>query len=375
MCPAPLRGVSGGAGAVRKEPMAKITSNLRATSFDVAALAGVSQSAVSRAFTPGASISEKKRQAILEAARKLAYVPNSIASSLTTKRTNIVAIILGNMENPFYIHVLNCFIARLQAQGMQVLSFGVEKGGDSDEAIMRVLRYQVDGVILTSAQLSTRMTSMCHDRGIPIVLFNRNIPGSDAAGVWCDNETGGRVLAETFLQAGARSFLMLKGDPRGSTSQDRVRGFVERLLEAGVPRSAMIQIDGGSTYHAARRAVEEQFAGPQPKVPDAVFGVNDIMAMGAMDALRLKLGLRIPEDVMVAGFDDIPESRWSSYRLTTFCQPVSEMVEEALTLLTLESPGAVVPPGAGREVKGHLVWRDTIPGPRPANARQEDAAP
>src|ERR1700729_2037680 len=95
----------------------------RATSFDVAALAGVSQSAVSRAFTPGSSIADDTRERVIEAARKLNYVPNSIASSLTTKRTNIVAVILGNMGNPFYVHVLHAFSQRLQQQGRQVLTF------------------------------------------------------------------------------------------------------------------------------------------------------------------------------------------------------------------------------------------------------------
>jgi DNA-binding LacI/PurR family transcriptional regulator len=100
--------------------MARTTN--RATSFDVAALAGVSQSAVSRAFTPGSSIAEETRQKVLEAARKLAYVPNSIASSLTTKRSNIVALILGDMNNPFYVHTLHAFSRRLQEQGRQVLN-------------------------------------------------------------------------------------------------------------------------------------------------------------------------------------------------------------------------------------------------------------
>ena len=102
--------------------------------------------------------------------------PNSIASSLTTKRTNIVALILGNLANPFYVLALHEFSRKLQACGRQVLIFTVEPGAESDEAIMRALQYQIDGVILTSAQLSTRMTAICHERGIPIVLFNRYIP-------------------------------------------------------------------------------------------------------------------------------------------------------------------------------------------------------
>jgi DNA-binding LacI/PurR family transcriptional regulator len=333
----------------------------RATSFDVAALAGVSQSAVSRAFTPGSSIAEEKRKKILEAARKLNYVPNSIASSLTTKRSNIVAVILGNMGNPFYVHVLRAFIDRLQQQGRQILTFTVGNGADSDEVLMRVLRYQVDGIILTSAQLSTRMTSICHERGIPIVLFNRYIPGSDASGVRCDNAGGGRLMAEAFLAAGARTFAMIKGDPKGTTSQDRVRGFRERLIERGIMPADIRELEGQSTYDGAYSATLNEYRSDRQKLPDAIFGINDTMAMGAMDALRQRLGLRIPEDVMIGGFDDIPEGRRFPYQLTTVRQPIEPMVDETLAILHLDEPTRPIEPGIDRQVPGRLIWRQTIP--------------
>ncbi|MGN7871248.1 LacI family DNA-binding transcriptional regulator [Paracoccus sp. 22332] len=333
----------------------------RVTSLDVAALAGVSQSAVSRAFTPGSSISPAKRELILAAARKLNYVPNSIASSLTTRRTNMVAVILGNLDNPFYVLVLKSLIEALQARGTQILTFTVPNGGSSDNALMRVLRYQVDGIILTSAQLSTRMTSMCHDRGIPVVLFNRYIPGSDASGVRCDNAGGGRLMAEALLLAGARSFAVLKGDPKGTTSQDRLQGFAERLLEEGIPRSRILELEGQSVYDGAHAATLQAFRDEKKPIPDAIFGINDTMAMGAMDALRGHMGVTIPQDVMFGGFDNIDEAdRWP-YRLTTISQPAREMVDETLKLLDLDNPGAEIEPGIDIKVPGKLIWRDTIP--------------
>jgi DNA-binding LacI/PurR family transcriptional regulator len=340
--------------------MRKISA--RSTSFDVAALAGVSQSAVSRAFKAGSSIADDKRERVLEAARKLNYVPNTIASSLTTKRTNIVALILGNLANPFYVHVLHAFSRRLQEEGRQVLTFTVEPGADSDDAIMRVLQYQVDGVILTAAQLSTRMTGICHERGIPIVLFNRYIPGSDASGVRCDNEAGGRLMAEAFLAAGARSFAMLTGDPRGTTSGDRARGFVERLLEEGFKRADIRAIEGNSSYDGAFTATCRSFGDPET-LPDALFGINDIMAMGAMDALRERLGVSVPGRIMVGGFDDIPEARRLPYRLTTVRQPINRMVAEALSILHLDEPQRPIERSIDRPIAGHLIWRKTIPLP------------
>src|SRR5689334_564617 len=247
----------------------------RSTSFDVAALAGASQASVSRAFNTGSSITEETRQRVLDAARKLNYVPNSIASSLTTKRTNIVALIVGNLGNPFYVHVLHRFSQKLQAQGRQVLTFTVDPGAESDEAILHLLKYQVDGVVLAAAQLSTRMTSICHERGIPIVLFNRYIPGSDASGVRCDNAAGGRLIAEAFLKAGAKSFAMLTGDPKGTTSADRVRGFVDRLLEDGIKRSDIVTVEGNSSYDAAFNATISLMSDKNRSRPDALFGIND----------------------------------------------------------------------------------------------------
>lgn len=341
-----------------------IRPRTRATSFDVAALAGVSQSAVSRAFTPGSSLAEEKRLRIIEAARKLNYVPNSIARSLTTQRSNIVAVILGNTANPFYLQVLEAFMHRLQAEGRQVLTFTVENGGESDEAILRVLRYQVDGVILTSAQLSTRMVSLCHDRGIPVVLFNRYIPGSDASGVRCANADGGRQIATAFLAAGARSFAMIKGDPKGTTSQDRARGFVDRLMEAGIGRDAIAELEGHSVYDGAHEAVVREFRDGRTKIPDAIFGINDIMAMGAMDALRQRFSLKVPDDVMIGGFDDIAEARRFPYRLTTVRQPIGQMVDETLAILHLDEPHRPIEPGRDVVVPGRLIWRRSIPAPR-----------
>jgi DNA-binding LacI/PurR family transcriptional regulator len=352
--------------------MASKRRSTRSTSFDVAALAGVSQSAVSRAFSPGSSLADAKRQRILEAARKLDYVPNLIASSLTTRRSNIVAVILGNLANPFYVTVLDTMVRRLQADGRQVLTFTVDKGAEADEALLRVLRYQVDGVILTAAQLSTRMTSLCHDRGIPIALFNRYIPGSGASCVRCDNVGGGRRVAEAFLAAGASSFAVVLGDPRGTTSADRARGLSDRLVEAGISRAAIRIIEGASTYDSAYAAAHATWR--REPLPDAIFAVNDIMAMGAMDALRQRLGVRIPEDVMIAGFDDIPDARRTPYRLTTMRQPVEDMVEETLAILRLDDPEDEIAAGVDRVLPARLVWRDTIrPRAAPPPSRGEPA--
>jgi DNA-binding LacI/PurR family transcriptional regulator len=333
----------------------------RATSFDVAALAGVSQSAVSRAFSARSSIAPETRARVLEAARRLDYVPNGIASSLTTKRTNIVAVIVGDMANPFYVQALQRICRELQRLGRQVLVFTVDPGTSADEVMRRVLKYQVDGVLLTSAQLSMRMTGLSLDRGIPIVLFNRYVPGQEAACVRCDNAHGGGLIAEAFLAADIRRYAMITGDPGGATSQDRVRGFVERLAQEGVARADIAEERGHATYDGGAAAALTLFAGRRRDWPDAVFCINDIMALGAMDVLRYRLGAVIPRDIAVAGFDDIPEAGRLAYQLTTVAQPVDAMVAEALALLHLDEPHRPIAREIDRPIPGRLITRATLP--------------
>jgi DNA-binding LacI/PurR family transcriptional regulator len=341
----------------------------RVTSFDVAALAGVSQSSVSRAFSHRSNIADETQKKIFEAARKLNYVPNSIASSLTTKRSYIIALIVGDLENPFYVRMLHAFSERLQKQGRQILAFTAGPDADTDAVMMRVLRYQVDGIIVTSAKLSMRMTGLSHERGIPVIFFNRYVPGSDASCVRCDNVAGGRVIAESFLAAGARTFSMITGEHRATTSQDRARGFTERLQEAGIHPRDIESAEGHSTYAGGATAAEHLLRHRRGPLPDALFCINDIMALGAIDVIKHSFGLSVPEDLMVGGFDNIPEGARLPYQLTTVEQPLDAMIGETLKLLHLDDPSPHIELGVDRAIPGELIWRKTIPGNGRAPAR------
>jgi DNA-binding LacI/PurR family transcriptional regulator len=329
----------------------------RATSLDVAALARVSQATVSRAFAGSSSITPETRARVLAAARQLNYVPNSIASSLSTSRTGIVAVILGDLTNPFYVSAFSRFSRTLQAAGRQILAFTVDPGIDADEVMLRVLRYQVDGVILTAAQLSMRMTGLSLDRGIPIVLFNRYVPGHESACVRCDNADGGRRMAELLLESGARSFGIIRGNNAATTSSDRVRGFRERLREAGIPDAACREADGFSTYEGGGRGAVSLLT-TRP-LPDALFCINDIMAIGAMDAIRQQLGLAVPEDLLLAGFDGIAEAARPAYAITTIEQPIEAMVEASVATLHLDEPERRINRGEDLAIPGQLVIRRT----------------
>ena len=170
-----------------------------------------------------------------------------------------------------------------------------------------------------------------------------------------------RTGQDAALAAGARSYAMIGGDANGTTSADRMRGFTERLLEAGIRRSDIIEEDGHSSYEGGAAAALTIFRDRSRPPPDALFGVNDIMCMGAIDALKHRLGMRIPDDLMVGGFDDIPEARRMPYQLTTVRQPINQMVEETLAILNLKDPNEPIPRGIDRPISGRLIWRHTIP--------------
>lgn len=334
---------------------------MRFTSNDVAKLAGVSQSTVSRAFKTDTSMAEETRQKVLSAAQKLSYVPNLFARGLTTQRSNIVAIVIGDLKNAFYTESLAAFSRELQRRGKHLLLFSVSEGAETDDAVRQILEYQVDGIILTAANASMRSAQLCLNRAIPVVTFNRYVPGLQVNSVYCDNIEGGRLITQALLKAGARSFAVIYGEKEATTNRDRLTGFHAALDQADISREKVRLVLGDYTYNGAHRATLEAFADGQRY--DAVLCLNDVMALGAIDALKHGIGLRIPEDVMVGGFDDIPEAARAPYDLTTIRQPMNEMVIEALDLLGL-GPEQLPSTAMMRILPGALILRGTTRPPR-----------
>jgi DNA-binding LacI/PurR family transcriptional regulator len=326
------------------------------TSLDVARLVGVSQSAVSRAFTEGGRVSKKTRERILKAAKEIGYVPNLHASSLITRRTGMIALIMGDITNPFYPEVLETFARRLQSAGKRVMLLRLSRDEPIDWALPHVLQYQVDGIIIATAMPGQSVRELCARAHAPVVLFNRAVSGVPVDAVCCDNSAGGRIVADILLDSGHKRFGFIAGLDGASTSGERERGFFERVLSrtGEIPSKA----HGDFTYEGGKRAALTLFV--PSRRPDALFVANDIMALGALDALRIQLGLRVPDDVSLVGFDDIAAAAWPTYGLTTFRQPIDRMVEETLRLLgerisnpnrepaTVLVPGRLIPRASAR---------------------------
>lgn len=328
--------------------------NKRVTSVDVARLAGVSQSAVSRAFSAGSSVSKRTRDKVLAAARELGYKPNALARSLITRRSNMIGVVMGEITNPFYPEVLKALTEKLQAQGLRLMLFSIPEGQDVDDVLPQVLEYRVDGLVITSASLSSAMARECAQLGTPVVLFNRNVRDRAANAVCCDNVEGGRLVANLLLDGGARRPAMITGRPDTSTSADREKGYCGRLEERGV--GAPARECGHFTYQGGYAAALRLLAAT-PR-PDAIFCANDIMALGALDASRVELGLRVPEEVSIIGFDDISPAAWPSHNLTTVRQRINKMIDTTVDMLSARI-GRPDLPGETSLVPGTLMVRGT----------------
>lgn len=329
------------------------------TSIDVAQLAGVSQSTVSRVFSPNANVSEAKRQRVFKAAAELGYLPNAIARSLTTQRTNIIGLVMANLTSPFYPYVLEKFLQRFQGLDKQVLLFTAAPNQDVDEIMPHILQHRVDALIVTSATLSSEMADECLRYGVPVILFNRYVYGSNANAVCSDNVEGGRQVANLLLDTGHQHIAYIAGQPNASTNSDREKGFTGRLHERGVTN--WLREEGDFFYQSGFEAAKRLLK--RDDRPDAIFCASDSMALGAMDAARYEFGLNIPDELSIIGFDDIPMSSWPSYQLTTIAQQVDEMIEITLSILLdkIENPDS---PPVINLVQGKLEIRASVRGLR-----------
>ncbi|MEO6623333.1 MAG: LacI family DNA-binding transcriptional regulator [Burkholderiaceae bacterium] len=310
------------------------------TSLDVARLAQVSQSAVSRAFTPGASVSDVTRAKVEDAARKLGYRPNAIARSLITRRSRIIGVVMSYLDNQFYPVVLEKISQRLQRDGYHVLLF-IADTREADTVLAEILQYQVDGLVLASTSLSSALALRCADAGIPVVLFNRTIRDSHStSSVTCDNYAGGKLAAQHLVDTGHQRIAYIAGMEDSSTNLDRERGFRDGLTERG--RRCFARAVGDYDFELAKTAAREMFAGDDASQrPDAVLVANDHMAIAVMDTLRIELGLRVPQDVSVVGFDNVRQAAWGSYQLTSVEQDADAMIEATARLLMDQMDGAV----------------------------------
>ena len=331
----------------------------KVTSLDVAKKIGVSQSAVSRVFTPGASVSNEMEGRVLKAANELGYRPNMLARSLNTGKSRIIGLVVSYLDNQFYPNVLESLSSKLQESGYHILIFIASNGTKNlDQVLNEILDYQVDGIIMASVELSSVISKKIDSAGIPVILLNRSLDNMRFSSVTSNNYNGGKQIANFLIKGGHRKISHIAGNEKASTQRDRETGFIDGLKETGV--DLFSREVGNFVLDEASSATRKMFSSKNS--PDAVFVANDHMAFAVMDVLRIELGLKIPEDVSVVGYDDVKISSWPSYDLTTVRQPINNMVDRTISLLISQLEGNI--PAKHIEVDAELIVRSSAKLPR-----------
>ncbi|MGV8988536.1 MAG: LacI family DNA-binding transcriptional regulator [Cypionkella sp.] len=331
-----------------KKPGASRTKPL--TSRELGAMIGVSQSAVSRAFTPGTSISPDLRERILQSARDYGYQPNAIASMLTTRRTNIVGIVVSDMVNPYYPALIEKLTQGLQRVGLQSLLFNITPGASIEDQLLAIRTYNVDAVVVISATVLSPQNLDWATEGRRLILLNR-LGHDDITSVACDNKAGAQTLVDHLDNIGRRRIGYVAGLTRSTIGMTRYGAFTSRLAELGM-RLVGTTSQEAYSYDAGWSGALDLL----PAKPDAIFFASDILALGGIDAMK-QAG--VAEDIAVVGFDDIPMAAWPSYSLTTYRQPIRAIVEKTVELLVAAAP----PPPQHHALPGELIIRNsTVPG-------------
>ena len=289
-----------------------------ATSMDVASLAGVSRSAVSRTFTPGAMVSKATRERVRAAADQLGYVPNALARMLISQRSRIVGVVVGTLTNPFRSAVLDRLVAELHAAGLLPALFQVTPDISVDDLLVAMRQYQPEAILITGFTPNAAAVDRLRKSGVRVVVVNRgHDPQVAAHFVSADHRAGAALVATRMISAGYTRPVVIGANRKQVTTRSREDGFLDGLAQVGMraARSVSAPLSYESGQAAGARLMGHQVH------PDAVFCLNDAVAFGFIDAARTLHGLEPGRDYGVCGFDDVAMCAWPPYRLSSVSQP------------------------------------------------------
>jgi DNA-binding LacI/PurR family transcriptional regulator len=259
---------------------------------------------------------------------------------MITGRTRIIGLVVAYLDNQFYPMAVERLSHALQDRGYHILVFMAGNATDKVPAVVQdLIDYRVDGIITASVAMSNDLTARLTALGIPVVNFNRGQDDPRLTDITSDNVAGARRATEFLIAGGHTRIAHIMGWQGASTGRDRATGFRDAMAASGLDPVAMV--DGMYDRDTAAALARELCAGPDR--PDAIFVGNDHMAFAVMDALRSDLGLLVPDDVSVVGYDDVPMAAWPAYALTTIRQPVNRMVAATVDALLGQIEGDATP--------------------------------
>jgi LacI family transcriptional regulator len=308
------------------------------TSRDVARLAGVSQPTVSRALRDSEKVSEDTKLRVREAARVLGYAPNAIGRALSVGRSTRVGLVVTDLDNQFYAHVISPMHRELERLGYELVL--ITESSESAPVADHVIANGLCGVVLATTTVDSVLPVRLQDRGIPFVYFNRTATGVKADSVTVDPEVGMRAAVEAVVAAGHRRVGALFGPRNTSTGEERESALRTLLEEHSLVIARRHARHGPFDFDAGHAGLTALLEDDEP--PTVVFCANDVVALGALNAAA-ELGVDVPGQVSLVGFDDLPTSRWALVQLSTVAYDLTGMSREAARMVVarVEEGGSV----------------------------------
>lgn len=300
-----------------------------ATIRDVAREASVSLGTTSRALNGHANVTDATRQRVLAAARKLNYVPHAGARSLTMRQSNAIGVVLPDLFGEFFSEIIRGIDSAAHPRGFQLLLSNMHGSAKETAAAIRTMRGRVDGLLVMSPHVDADFLSQNLPKGLPVVVMNGWIDGEAHASIVIDSFAGARMMVAHLVERGFRRIAHISGPAGNSDAEERLRGFREAVAEQLDDRDPIVltgNFDEKSGYEAGRIVAADS------RRIDAVFAANDMMAVGCMAALSAA-GLSVPDNIAVAGFDDVPIARYVTPALTTMRVHIAELGAQALKVL------------------------------------------
>jgi LacI family transcriptional regulator len=330
---------------------------------DVAKAANVSVASVSRALNGSGSVTEATRQLVLETARALRYVPHSGARSLSTSRTNTIGVVLPDLYGEFFSELIRGIDVAARRRGLHLLVSSSHGDAAEAGAALRAMSGRVDGLIVMSPHVDAGFLAANLPDTLPIVLLNTHDAGHHCSSLAIDNYGGASAMVQHLVEMGHRRIVMITGPANNFESEERLRGFREtiaRLVPDHDPNDLEV-LHGDFSEESGYRAGHQLQA--LKRLPDAVFAANDMMAIGCLFALG-EAGLRVPRDIALAGFDDIPTARFVTPPLTTVRVRIAEMGSRALETLAFQVENPDGTKRSNQVLQTELVVRRSCGSPR-----------
>ena len=323
------------------------------TSSSVAKLAGVSQSAVSRCFTKGASISNRTKLRVIEAAKKLGYKPQTFSTnSLSLDEGGLVGVILPYITNRYYPEVLIELHEALRVSGYRILLITTDDGEELDDNLIQPYLKEKLVAIVSATKPTDAFVENCLAKQIQLIAFNRNWKIPTLSSVACDHKYGGEAAAEHFVNNGHTKIGMVEGPIGSFVSEERCKGFKNYLNN--LDKIKLFHERGNFTYEggvdSANKLLKNNIT--------ALFCADDIMAFGCVDYIKKNTKLNIPEEIEVIGYDDISSANWHSYNLTTIRQPVRQMSKLVTQIIDDNIKDPELEP-INHLIQGKFIYRNT----------------